>query len=302
MGMGGRGTLVLKKECKSCKRESIFEFINLLYKPFYDMNFKFLKSQITEEIFQKYQNAMLCPQCNSPIIVNSIMNKKGQYIVEGNCKGSSPHMIALDLAYIDQYVWLSLLPEAINICKKCNSTDLTLKKIDFKVKMAFSHGYMNKRAIVEICNKCNYENVTIMHQSLYETYRRILKEKTPSPTGKGSLICPKCNSEALLEHVDLKPQEVQAQIFCKQKHRTIIGLKQNDKPIWINDLLSGVNICLKCWSPNQRVWAIKPMPEPGGYDKIRKTWIKLRCEDCNTKRSIKINNIVFDEFMDFLFK
>ncbi|NVM02612.1 MAG: hypothetical protein HWN67_09770 [Candidatus Helarchaeota archaeon] len=300
---GGAGTsayLLLNKKCFKCGKKSDFEIDNILYTHFFDSYFDYLKSQATPDLLGKYQNAMMCPECNNYFVANSVMMKNGISYIEGECAGSPSHAMFLDFPLNHQYIWLNLLPEAINVCKECNSTDLYLNKVDFKCKVAF-YTYLNRRNIVQICNDCQYENNTLIHHSFYEIYRRILKEKVLPPTGKESLLCPKCDSEALLEQLILKPDEIQAEIRCILEHKAKISLEQDEKPLWIDSILSGVKKCAKCWSPNQRVMVIKPKLEKYS-DKIRKTSITLQCLDCKKKRSITINNVVFDEIMDYLFK
>ncbi|NVM01472.1 MAG: hypothetical protein HWN67_04005 [Candidatus Helarchaeota archaeon] len=200
---------------------------------------------------------------------------------------------------------MSFLPKVINICKKCGSTDLFRKKTDFSYRKGWGfYGPLKKRMIVNICNTCGNENTTLMQQGLYEIYRRLLKEKTPATTVTGVLICPQCGSEALLEQIKLLPHEIRAVLYCKQDHRSIVILPEQEKSQWIGSILSGIKICINCWSPNQRVWIIQPHDFTGNvlFDtKVRKSRITLQCPDCEKKRTITINNVVYDEFMDFLF-
>ncbi len=300
-GMGFNAYLTLKKRCKVCKKTTKLEFNNILNMFYYNSYFNYLKSQETPEIIEKYEDILNCIHCNNKIFINSVMIKNGEGFIECKCFGNPTHKIKYKFPLNEQYTWLSLIPGAINICKKCKSLDVFLKKTDFKYRQGFSTGYLNRRIIVTICNYCGYENVTPMQQGLYEIYRRILKEKEISPTGKGSLTCPACDLDALLEQIQLHPHEIQAVLFCKGEHQFKISLPEKEKSQWINDILSGIKICKYCWSPNQRIWKIEPKIDMGSYGKLRKTKITLQCLDCDKKRSITINNIVYDEFMDFLF-
>ncbi|MFX1450006.1 MAG: hypothetical protein ACFFCM_04125, partial [Promethearchaeota archaeon] len=300
-GMGFTAHLILKKRCKNCKKSTNLEFNNILNVPYYNFYYNHLKSQETPEIVKKYDELIKCSHCIQKIFLNSIMLKNGEALIEGKCFGRPSHKIKYKLSLDEQYTWLSFLPEAINICKKCGSTDLFRKKNDFKYRQGFSTGYLNRRIIVNICNYCGYENITPMQQGLFEIYRRILKEKEPTRPGENVLICPSCNTEALLEQVQLYPHEIQAVLYCKNNHTFKISLNEEEKSQWIDAILSGVKICKSCWSTNQRIWKIEPKIDMGSYGKLRKSKITLQCLDCNKKRSITINNVVYDEFMDYLF-
>ncbi len=294
--------LILKKRCNSCNKTLELKFNNLLNVPFYNAYFKFLKSRETPEALDKYKGILSCPECDSDITVTNVNITKGVGTIEGNCIGPLKHVISYTLPLLDQYTWLSLLPGVINKCMKCHSIDTYSKKNDFKFKPGYTSVSMNRRMIERTCNDCGFENQVPMHQSLYEIYRRIVKETEPPITGKGNLECPRCNSEALLEQIQLHPEEVRAVIYCKQKHRSKIALYRHEKQIWIDDILSGINLCIKCWSTNQRVWKILPKPEVAYSGDVRKTTITLQCLDCKKKRSITINNFVYDEVVDFLFE
>ena len=83
------------------------------------------------------------------------------------------------------------------------------------------------------------------------------------------------------------------------KHLTKEILELDRKNIWINTIFSGVKICKRCFSPNQRVKLIAL-----NYSllrQIKNTKIKLECLDCKKRRDLMINNLIFDELMDFLF-
>lgn len=294
-----RTYLILEKYCSSCKKSSIFKLTNMLYTQFYNLNFDFLRSKETPELFEKYQKAILCPECKSNFIANNILLKMGKSFIEGFCSGSSHHNLVLKFPLEHQYIWLKLLLDTINSCRNCNSTDQTLDEIYFKYKKGFSANYLKKMVVIHVCNNCHYKNIIYLHHSLYETYSRILKEKKIFSSIKETLLCPKCSSETFLKYFLSRKNKNQALIQCRQKHRTKINLELNNKSIWIDSMLSIIKKCSNCWSSNLRVSQITPMIL---LDKIRMTLISLECLECKKKRKIVINNVILEELMDYLFQ
>jgi len=301
-GMSYNAYLILKKRCESCKKNTNLEFSNIIIPAYYNSFYNFLKTKATPETLEEYENVLDCPKCNEKSVLDIIFVKNGKGYIEGRCTGEKSHKFKKFLPLDDQYSWLSYMPEGINVCKRCKSTDLLLKKIDFKFKSGFSTAYINKRNIVNICKNCGYENVVPIHYGLYEVYRRILQEKQPPVTGKGELTCQKCGTEALLEEVQLHSKEIRAVLLCKNRHKTVLSLNEDEKSEWINDLLSGILFCSNCWSQNLKIYKIEPKIEYGGMNKFRKSKITFKCLDCNKKRSITINNVVFDDVIDYLYK
>ena len=295
---GGKHDFVsFQKVCSKCGKKSEYELDILLYNRLYDNYFKFLKSQNTPELIQKYQEILKCKECGNKIIPRLVGTKEGEATLEGKCSGSKKHKILIKLPLKDQYSWLGLFLDTINVCKRCGSTDLRPFKLDFKINFK-KRAYVDWRSIVDKCKNCGNENVTQMQQGLFEIYNRLLKEKKSTQIEGKALLCSKCDAEILLEQAILKPKEIQAIIYCKNKHKKNIKLPLDEKEKWISSLLSGAKICKKCWSKNQKVSEIKLEPE--GMNKFKETTINFRCLDCDNKRKIKINNVLFDDFIEIL--
>lgn len=268
---------------------------------FYNLYFEILKSQKNPNLLQEYRKKMKCPNCQSNIIVNSIEIKNEMGQIKGRCSDSSHHSIELNLPIKDQNIWLNLLPKAINICEKCNSTDLLTSEIDFNYTDAIFLFFYEK-IIVQICKNCGHKNKKSIFYHFYEVYRRILKEQENEKIEKENLFCSKCNSQVLVQQINLKRNEIQAILLCKENHKTKKNLLPEKKSFWIDSIISSINICSKCWSSNQKI--LKMHPKLGGdiSQKSKEIKIKFQCLECKNKKDLKINYLILDELIDYLLR
>ncbi|MFX0141545.1 MAG: hypothetical protein ACFFDN_48350 [Candidatus Hodarchaeota archaeon] len=293
--------LSLLKLCTECGKKTPYVISNILYTQFYDTLFLLLNKKESSELIRKYRKAITCPKCNSDIIIKNVDLKNSMGYIVGRCSGLKQHKIEISVPLEEQYNWLIILPELINKCQYCNSKDLFSKELNFDVLETLTNFLTEKRILNQTCKNCGKNNITKLHHSFYEIYRRILGKKEHKKLDKTQLFCPKCNSEALLGSLQLKSAGLQLIQLCKKKHITKKILAQEEKPDWIDQVLSGVKFCKKCWSQNQRVRGFKFNYPRWGRSQIQHTQIKLQCLDCKKKRVIVINNLIFDELMDFLF-
>ncbi len=284
--------------CLKCRKRSYYSISINLYSLFYENYFDILKKQFNSKLITENREDILCSKCKNSILARKIQFKNRMVYIKGICLGSEHHHVKMQLE-LDQYNWLNLLPKIINVCKNCGSTDLLIRELNFKYSSSEHTTEIPYRVIIQTCNKCGTKNKSLLGLYFYQIYRRALRETKIKPYEGKTLFCTICGSKSLLGKVELKRNVLQAILYCEKGHFTNKILALDRKNVWINTILSGVKICKNCFSPNVRVKLIAL-----NYSllrQIKSTKIKLECLDCKKRRDIVINNLIFDEMMDFLF-
>jgi len=301
-GGGKHHLLSILKKCDTCNKKFKFEITNILYPLFYDKYFEYIKRKKNNQQITEYKKILQCSECNHKLIVREINLVKNSARIIGFCSGPQKHSITVDLPLEHQYNWMSVLPQAINLCENCNSDDLYIYELNFGYIEGSLYFIIMRRILNQICNNCGTQNKIIINHNFYEIYRRILKEKSHNSLHPTPLLCSECNSEALLEKISSLKTDLQLVNLCQQKHRIKTKFPKKNLGIWLEKMLFGVKRCKKCWSKKQRVDKIVFNFHAWGKTQIQNTKITIRCLECRNQRIIKINNILFDELSDYLLK
>lgn len=292
------------KLCSNCNKKSTYELDIILYKTLYDFYFNFLKSQITPEIEQKYENVLNCPQCENSILFEKVETDKEFGVLSGKCSRNKKHKIKLKFPLIEQYSWLGLLIEPLNRCPKCGTYNLFIFNSDI-IPPPIDRGWrIDRRTVAQICRNCNYKARILFQQGLYEIYRRLIREKEDFEKVFESeqLSCPKCGDEISILKTVQKAEKIFLISVCKNRHKKKIALSLFDKDQWIFPLSRKIKRCLSCWSDNIHLRMLKYKQEPGlmGQGFFKEFEIYIQCLNCDKKRVISVNSVISDDIIYYV--
>jgi hypothetical protein len=297
---------LIDKYCETCGKKITFRIINVLYSRFCEKYYEKFKRTVDIEKISDYKEEFYCKDCGNFINAEEIAQFKAilknfsKIYIKGRCSGPEKHKISVELLNPDKS-WMVLIPDLINKCNSCNSSDIFFKELNFYYFDFETRSDIFDRQLVKFCKACKDVKKVLMHHQFYEVYRRIMKDKGELIRDKSELNCPTCESEVLLEKLILKKDIALIHMICKEKHKIKIEYDISRKNDWINTIILNIDKCTKCWAHDQRLIAIKIKWHYSLRDQnsLAESHFVIQCRNCNNKRDIKLDNLVFDEVLDY---
>ncbi|MHA1377326.1 MAG: hypothetical protein ACTSRG_02980 [Candidatus Helarchaeota archaeon] len=297
--------LTISKFCEKCKRHSTYRIHNILYSRFFDLYFRYFNNNLQPQKVLERKKDMVCSLCGNPLIVEKISISKQFFKknivnkIDFLCAGPERHKVQLEIPY-NENDWLKLLPELINICDFCKSPNIMFKELNFYLTAPEFNSNIYDRELVKICKNCRNVKKIIIPHHYYELYYRFMKEKDAIGPDSTEISCPICKNEVVLDILKVKDLTLFVSLLCKEMHKTKLELEIIEKQSWIQTVLSIMGKCPKCWSSNQKLIAIKIKWPWRSHGIITEHNFIFLCKNCNNKRKLLLNNILFNEFLEYM--